>query len=68
MPHSTEDMASELPEEKHKKILDENRSYLVEHIDAKDTLLWDKLIEKKVFSVGDANKIKVSPKVRRTVL
>ena len=61
-------MASEQDKVDHEKILDDNRPYLVDHIDAKGTLLWDNLVQKEVFSNGDAKNIKASPKERRKVL
>ena len=49
-------------EVKYKDILVNNLDYLVGHINARDTRLWEKLIEKKVFLFDDANYLRVSSK------
>ena len=50
-------MASEV---KHEKILVDNLFYLVSNIKATDTLLWEALIEKGVYSYDDASNLRVS--------
>ena len=50
-------MASEV---KHEKILDANLLYLVSNIKATDTLLWEALIQKGVYSYDDASNLRVS--------
>ena len=44
----------------HREVIDDNREGLVESINVKNTTLWEKLIESKLFTSGDAQHIKVS--------
>ena len=55
-------MASQQAEVKHISLIDGNLTYLIENINAKGTLLWEKLIEYKVFLFEDAQNIQVRSK------
>ena len=46
----------------HDTVLANHHAYLVNKIEAINTLLWDKLIEKGVFTIDDARNIKVIDK------
>ena len=42
------------------EVIDKNRSYLVDHIEVKNSVLWDKLIGHGLFTSPDVQYIKVS--------